>query len=71
MKISKIEIEMRTLIGVLIILALLITGVVFWSWAIFVGFVLGLVCGLLVAFREMEEESLVVDAYLDKLENEE
>lgn len=55
MKIAKVEIEMRTLIGVLILLALLLTGCVFWSWAILAGFVLGLVCGLLVAFREMEE----------------
>lgn len=56
MKIASIQIDKNVLIPFIVFIALLTAGCIWWSWAILVGAVLGLLFGMMWAFHEIPED---------------
>ena len=69
MNIARIEVETYTFWSLIVLCILVGVGCMLWSWAILVGFILGVGCGLLVAFNEMDLEQ--AEFYRDLTEDDE
>jgi hypothetical protein len=55
MKISSIQINKNIFIPFLILVAIIVAGCIWWSWAILVGAILGCLFGMMWGFEEVHE----------------